>query len=162
MSLFTPERPLPAALGAALFGAGLLASVLASVPRPAHAAVSCRVDPIVTLSNGAVMHLGAAIADNASDITAVSYALHAPIGTRVVGVVYPSDARAIRQTFRFYPDNAPSTWDVYTYVDSKTHGVGVTATVEVNNRRTFTAAGVDHQKIRVHMGHTVGTRRPVR
>jgi len=152
MSLFTPERPLPAVLGATLFGVGLLASMLASAPRPAHAAVSCRVDPIVTLSNGSIMHLGATIADNASDVKSVSYTLHAPVGTHLVSLVYPSDANGIRQTFRFYPDNAATSWDVYTYVDSKTRGVGVTATAEVNHRWTFSAAGVDHQQVRLHMG----------
>jgi len=87
-SLFTPERSRPATLGAALFSAGVLASLL-SAPHHAHAAAACRADPIVTLSNGLVVHLSATVYDAPSDITGVAYTMHAPVGTSVVSVVYP-------------------------------------------------------------------------
>ncbi len=150
MSVLTPERSLPAMLGAAVFSAGLLASLLGA-PQHAHAAGGCRSDPIVTLSNGLVVHLSATIYDTASDINTVTYTLHAPVGTKVVSVVYPVDPNNIPQTFNFYADNPAGTWDSYTYVDTKTTGLSVTATAEVNNLAVFSANGTDHQNIQVHV-----------
>jgi len=150
-SLFTPERSRPATLGAALFSAGVLASLL-SAPHHAHAAAACRADPIVTLSNGLVVHLSATVYDAPSDITGVAYTMHAPVGTSVVSVVYPPDPNNIPQTFQFHADNPAGTWDSYTYVDTKTTGIGVTATAEVANLAVFAANGADHQQVRVHVG----------
>ncbi len=152
LSLFIPERSRPATLGAALFSAGVLASLLGGAPHHAHAAAGCRADPIVTLSNGLVVHLSATIYDTPSDITGVAYTMHAPVGTSVVSVVYPPDPNNIPQTFQFYADNPAGTWDSYTYVDTKTTGIGVMATAEVANLAVFTATGGDHQQVRVHVG----------
>ncbi len=151
LSLFTPERSLPATLGAALFSAGVLASLLGSAPHHAHAAAGCRSDPIVTLSNGLVVHLSATVYDAPSDITGVAYTMHAPVGTSVVSVVYPPDPNNIPQTFQFYADNPAGTWDSYTNVDTKTTGIGVTATAEVANLAVFAANGTDHQNVQVHV-----------
>jgi len=151
VSLFTPERSLPAALGAALFSAGVLASLLGA-PHHAHAAAACRADPIVTLNNGLVVHLSATVVDTPSDITGVAYTMHAPVGTSVVSVVYPPDPNNIPQTFQFYADNPANTWDSYTYVATKTTGISVTATAEVANLAVFAASGADHQQVRVHVG----------
>jgi len=150
-SLFAPERSLPATLGAALFSAGVLASLLGA-PHHAHAALACRADPIVTLNNGLVVHLSATIVDTPSDITGVAYTMHAPVGTSVVSVVYPPDPTNIPQTFQFYADNPAGAWDSYTYVDTKTTGISVTATAEVANLAVFAASGADHQQVRVHVG----------
>ena len=149
-SLFTPGRSLPATLGAAVFGAGLLASLL-SAPRPAHAAGACRSDPIVTLSNGLAIHLSATVYDTPSDITAITYTLRAPVGTSVVSVVYPPDPNNIPQAFSFAATNPAGVWDSYTYVDTKTTGIGVTATAEVANLAVFSANGSDHQQVQVHV-----------
>jgi len=65
MSVLTPERSLPAMLGAAVFSAGLLASLFGA-PHHAHAAIGCRTDPIVTLSNGLVPFAGNGSASSVS------------------------------------------------------------------------------------------------
>jgi len=134
-SLFTPERSRPATLGAAFFSAGVLASLL-SAPHHAHAAAAC----------------SATVYDAPSDITGVVYTMHAPVGTSVVSVVYPPDPNNIPQTFQFHADNPAGTWDSYTYVDTKTAGIGVTATAEVANLAVFATNGADHQQVRVHVG----------
>lgn len=152
MSLFTPERR-PAVLGAALCAAGLAASWLGGASTHAtHAAAGCRTDPIVTLSNGVVVHLSATINDTPSDVTGVAYTLHAPIGTSVVSVVYPPDPNNIPQTFQFYADNPAFTWDSYTNANTLTSGISVIATAEVNNLAVFTSSGLDHQQIQIHVG----------
>lgn len=150
MSVLTPERSLPAMLGAAVFSAGLLASLLGA-PHHAHAAAGCRADPIVTLSNGLVVDLSATVYDTPSDINAITYTMHAPAGMSVASVVYPVDPNNIPQTFTFYADNPAGTWDTYTYVDTKTTGVSVTATAEVNNLAVFSANGTDHQNVQIHV-----------
>lgn len=152
VSLFTPECARPAALGAAVFGAGILASLLgAGGPHHAHAAEACRSDPIVSLSNGLVVDLGATIIDTPSDITGVTYTMHAPAGISVVSVVYPPDPNNIPQTFQFYADNPAGAWDSYTNVATATPGIGVTATAQVANLPLFSATGVSNQDVHVHV-----------
>src|SRR5579871_5023014 len=66
-----------------LLGGLLLSAVLAFVasgqPR-VHAAVGCRGDPVVQLSNGAVLDLNLSINDALSDVQHIAYTLHGPIG----------------------------------------------------------------------------------
>jgi len=151
---FTPRtRARSTVLGLAFCGAGLAVSVLGGAPAPAaHAAVACRADPIVTLSNGLVVHLSATIADLPSDVLSVAYTLHAPTGTSVRSVIYPPDPNNIPQTFQFYADNAPSTWDSYTSVNTKATGIAVVATAEVANLAVYTANGLAHQQVQIHVG----------
>jgi len=149
MSVFTARRG-RALLGASALSAGLLANGLVA-PRHAAAYGFCRSDPIVTLNNGLIVHLSATIGDTPSDITGVAYTMHAPVGTSVVSVVYPPDPNNIPQTFQFVADNPAGVWDSYTYVDTKTTGIGVTATAEIANLIVFAATGADHQQVRVHV-----------
>lgn len=144
-----------ALLGSALLATGLLASALA--PHDADAAMSAGCDPIVTLSNGAVVHLTATITAPPTDlsfprdITGVTYRIVAPVGTRVVSVVYPVDPTNIPQTFTFAARNPSGVWDAYTYVATTTSGIGVMATAQVQNYATFSATGVANQDVRVHV-----------
>jgi len=138
-----------ALLGSAVLVAGVLGGALA--PHAAHAAMGVGCDPIVTLSNGAVVHLTATINDSVTDITGVTYTMHAPVGTTVKSVVYPTDPNNIPQTFHFYADNSQGVWDSYTNAATKTAGVAVTATANVNNMATFSASGLSNQNVHVHV-----------
>jgi len=150
-----PIHPRRVLLGSALLATGLLAGALA--PRDADAAMSVGCDPIVTLSNGAVVHLTATITAPATDanfpkdITGVTYRMVAPVGTRVVSVVYPTDPNNIPQTFSFAATNPSGVWDSYTNVATTTSGIGVTATAQVQNYSTFSATGVANQDVQVHV-----------
>jgi len=144
-----PSRP-GRALAAALLAVSLGAAAIGAGPTEAHAGGGVGCDPIVTLTNGAVVHLTATVYDSVGDITAASYAVHAPMGTSVRSVVYPLDPNNIPQTFHFYADNLPNVWDSYTNVSTKTGNVPVTATVEVANFATFSASGQSNQNVWMH------------
>ena len=61
----------------------------------AHAAVACRADPVVVLSNGAVLDLELSIGDQLQDIQHIAYTLHGPVGTSMVTALYPDGTGAI-------------------------------------------------------------------
>ncbi|HLJ69511.1 MAG TPA: hypothetical protein VKX16_19320, partial [Chloroflexota bacterium] len=78
MSLRSSRYPRRVVVGlAALLGSAVLGSFAAG---NAAATAGCRTDPLVTLSNGTRLTLYEDIADSASDVTAVSYKLHIPVG----------------------------------------------------------------------------------
>jgi len=150
-SLTRHPRSCLALLAAALLAAGLGAAAIGPGPATVHAAVGVGCDPIVSLSNGAVVHLTATIYDTVTDITSVTYTVHAPVGTTVTSVVYPVDPNNIPQTFHFYADNPAGMWDSYTNAATKTAGGSVTATAQVANYVTFLASGLSNQNVRVHV-----------
>ncbi len=147
----TRIRPRRVLLASTLFAASLVAAALGSGSEAVHAAVGVGCDPIVTLSNGAVVHLTATIYDTPTDITDATYTMHAPVGTTVRSVAYPTDPNNIPQTFYFYADNPSGVWDSYTNVATKTSGVAVTATAQVANFNTFSASGLSNQDVHTHV-----------
>lgn len=131
MTMFASKRPLRAALGAGLLSAALLGSPLGS--SHAHAMSACRSDPIVVLSNGAVLDLSAIIDDDITDISQVRYVLHAPAGTWVVSAIPTDGLMGYKEVFEFHADSPSSgSQGVYTsdaQVTTGTQGVAVTATI---------------------------------
>jgi hypothetical protein len=95
---------------------------------PAHAAIgACRSDPIVLLSDGTTVQLYSDIYDAPSSVTTVSYVLHAPIGTTVLNVSYPSDmATAIPETFQLIADATDATYHATTFVADANGKVKIT------------------------------------
>jgi len=130
VSLFTPERSLPATLGAALFGAGLLSSLLGvGTPHRAHAAAGCRSDPIVVLSDGIVLDVSATIADDASDVKQITYVLHVPDGAVVIRAISTDGAVGYKEKFKVQSDSAPGTYTTEVQVKTGVKDVAVTATI---------------------------------
>lgn len=52
----------------------------------------CRTDPLITLSNGAVVDLSAVTVSSQPQITHASYAVHVPVGVHVTGIKYDASA----------------------------------------------------------------------
>lgn len=130
LSLFTPERSLPATLGAALFGAGLLASTLGvGAPHPAHAAMACRADPIIILSDGIVLDVSATIADDASDVKQITYVLHVPDGATVIRAISTDGVVGYKEKFQVQSDSAPGAYATEVQVKTGAKNVAVTATI---------------------------------
>jgi len=112
----------------------------------------CRSDPVVTLSNGVVLDLSAAIDDTADDVRGTTYTLHAPVGTRVVAVVGTDGVLGLTERFVFQADQGVSTYVTQTVVQTGQGGVAVSATTDVvgaGATLTGTAAGVSGQPLRV-------------
>lgn len=123
VSLFTPERALPAALGAGVFAAGLLASLLGA-PHHAHAATGCRSDPIVVLSNGTVLDLSAAIGADVSTVAQIGYTLHAPAGSTIARVVSTDGDVQYNEQFTLRTDNPAGCYTMQVQVAMRPLPVG--------------------------------------
>lgn len=158
MSVPALRRSILGAVG--LVGGLLLSPLLAP---QAHAIIAaCRTDPIVFLSNGVIVDLAAVVGDNSADIAGITYTLHAPEGTSVMGVVYTGGALSGREHLLFVADNAASTYDADTFVDTATAGVTVDTTMSVlqrggGNKSYATASGLDHQHLAMHIAQTPGS-----
>ncbi len=104
MTLFT-RRPSQRAL---LGGVALAAALVAVAPRavtPAHAAIGCRSDPIVVLSNGVVLDLSATLDADVSQVQEIHYKLHGPHGLSVVRAISTDGAVQYKEHFEFKDDS---------------------------------------------------------
>ncbi len=117
--LVTPQRSLRA-----MAGAGILLSAAFAAPlgaRHAHAYGGCRSDPIVVLSNGTVLDLSATIGLDVSlvsDITQISYTLHAPAGTTVAKVVSTDGDVNYKEQFTLRTDTSAGVYGVQAQVQT--------------------------------------------
>ena len=137
-------------------GAVLAAALLLALARgpAAHAYDFCRSDPAVLLSDGATVDLSADIADNLADVQGVSYTLHIPVGTHVLGWVGTDGLMGLRESFQALADAAPGAYASVTVVTTATSHVAVTAhtQVVVGLATTLGAAlGWDRQPLQVRV-----------
>ena len=127
----------------------VLFAVLALIPPSAYtAALRCRSDPVVVLSNGTLIDLSADVDAMLWDIASVNYTLHVPQGLRAILIVRTPNWPGTKETFRIIDDQPQKTFDSTTTVFTKRPGIGVTANLLVNLQ--FAAArGWDGQPLRV-------------
>lgn len=141
------RRRRPPPLARLLVAAGLALTVFGSPA--AHAAVGCRADPVLTLSNGAVIDLNLSISDALSDVQNIVYTLHGPVGTRLVSASYPDGTGAI-STVNYVPDDTSGNYDGDTVVATGTK-VSMTAFLAV---LSLPAAGATPTPAAPAQGHS--------
>lgn len=117
MFLLTSIHVRRTVLCTAVLTAGLLAAPLAAPS--AHAAVACRADPVVTLSNGMTLDLSLSINDTLSDVQHIAYTLHGPLGTSLTSVSFPDGTGAI-STVTYVADDTLGNYDGDTIVTTGT------------------------------------------
>src|SRR5438270_123024 len=92
-------------------GAAVLALSLAGGPlRPDHASaglITCDLDPYVALSDGSILQMSVHVVDDPTDVQNVTYVVHAPAGTRMVGMAFPNDPLSYLESVRFVTDTGP-------------------------------------------------------
>lgn len=167
MPVFTRRHPRRALLGLALT-AGLLAGSSHALTT-AHAALACRADPVVTLSNGITVDLHVSATDTLSDLRHISYVLHgpplpaapgAPAGFLLSGsgwytATYPDGTGAI-SSFQYVPDDNVGNYDAYITVTTGTANVAMTGYMDWvvgTGKPTPTAPAQGHsgQALHIHM-----------
>jgi hypothetical protein len=127
----------------------VLIATLALIPSSAYtAALPCRSDPVVILSNGTIIDLSADVDAMLWDIASVHYTLHVPKGLRAILIVRTPNWPGTKEKFSVVADQAPNTFDSTTTVFTKRPGVGVTANLLVNLQYAA-ARGWDGQPLRV-------------
>lgn len=132
----------------------VLAAVLAT-PGAALAGLSgCRADPIVTFTDGTQLQMEATIGTNIWDVEEIVYVVHAPVGKRVLSILYTDSLLGIRERVVFYADNAPHQYTTTTTVYTGQRRVDVSATsrvIELLGLDVGTAEGRDRQGLVVRL-----------
>ena len=100
----------------------VLLLVYALAAPAARAAVVCRADPVVTLSNGVTLDLQISVQDTLSDVQHVAYTLHGPAGTTLVSVSYPDGTGSI-SSVQYVADNNTGNYDGDTVVTTGSHAL---------------------------------------
>lgn len=166
MRLFTSPQHRRALLGAALAAGFLVASSHAAT---SSAAVACRADPIVTLSNGITVDLHVTANDTLSDLKHVSYVLHGPplpaapgapagflsSGSGWYTATYPDGTGAI-SSFQYVADDNVGNYDAYITVTTGLLNVAVTGYMDWvvgtgTPTPTAPAQGHSGQQLHIHM-----------
>ena len=111
---------------------------------------SCRVDPVVFLSNGDQVQLVASTETAESNVKVINYALHAPPGVTVLKVLYTGGPFSGKETFKFYNDASPNHYTTDTMVTTRVSGVKVTATTSLRATGiSGSATGYERQHLQV-------------
>ncbi len=168
MSLFTARHLRRVLLCAVTLTVGFVAVSQQAIDN-AHAAVVCRADPVVTLSNGITVDLHVSANDTLSDLRHISYVLHgpplpaapgAPAGFLVSSngwytAAYPDGTGAI-SSFQYVPDDNVGDYDAYITVTTGTSSVAMTGYMDWvvgTGKPTPTAPAQGHsgQNLHIHM-----------
>lgn len=123
--------------GRAIMSAAVLVLGLAVAPFTAHRAgatfSTCDTDPIVYLTNGMVVKTSVHIEDAAEDVSSIVYTLHAPQGTHVKSVVFPSsDPLSGKETLQFFADSSADTFETHALVCTGVAGIPVSMSTLVH------------------------------
>ena len=64
-------------------------------------------DPYVALSDGSILQMSVHVVDDPTDVQNVTYVVHAPAGTRMVGMAFPNHPSSYLESVRFVTDTGP-------------------------------------------------------
>ncbi|MEP7287171.1 MAG: hypothetical protein ABI947_15560 [Chloroflexota bacterium] len=101
--------------------------VVFAMPIQAHASLLCRADPIVVLSNGLIMDVGANIAALPSQVTEVHYDLHVPTGVTVLFSLHLPVSQTSQETLAVHADQLAGDYQVNTTVHTNLGNVDMEA-----------------------------------
>ena len=92
------------------------------------AALRCRSDPTILLSDGTVIDVSADIGTGIWNVTSVSYTVQIPIGLVAVAVIRTPDWPTTKEFFAISSDSCPGVFGATTVVRTASNPVEVTAT----------------------------------
>jgi hypothetical protein len=139
------------AAGVAVLLAALLVAFAPSLPAQAGAGL-CRTDPVVVLTNGTVIDLGADISTGLLSLNHVTYTLHVPQGSRVLAVVHTPNLPTTTESFNIAADAAAGRYRADTVVTTAGTPAPVTVTLSVGLLRWASAQGYSGQALTVQIG----------
>ena len=130
----------------------LMALVSGGVNTAQARLMACRADPIVYLSDGSRLVITLDVAASESDVQKVTYAIHAPIGTSVLKVIYTAGGFGKKEAFSFYDDQQPGHYSTDSLVMAGgSKGAAVTAQSKLDNVDSGTATGLVQQHLVVSL-----------
>lgn len=127
----------------------LIVMVLFVLPTVAYASLLCRSDPIVKLTNGVKLEIGASIAAAQSDVIVVNYELHVPRGVGMAKPEHTPGWSDINETFTFFADQPANQYYVVTTVRTRTGTPAFTAYTNVKDdtRSAYQTSGAVGQTV---------------
>lgn len=136
----------------------LLLCVLLLVGQVNAAALFCRSDPVVILSNGVVMDFGANIATLPWNVQEVHYELHVPVGVSLVAAVHTPTWISSRESFTFHADQPAGQYIVKAIVGTHQTNVSVNldaTLISLNLKNlhlgTYSEAGFEDQMLAIFL-----------
>ncbi len=102
-------------------------SLLAILSGAAQASLLCRSDPVVILSNGMTLDLGASISVLPWQVREVHYELHVPVGVSMVVAIHTPAWLTSQETFATVADQPPQQYETVTTVYTTAGNAQVTA-----------------------------------
>ncbi|HVU11189.1 MAG TPA: hypothetical protein VHD90_07915 [Phototrophicaceae bacterium] len=105
----------------------LALSLLAILSGAAQASMLCRSDPVVILSNGMTLDLGASISVLPWQVREVHYELHVPVGVSMIAAIRTPAWLTSQETFAVVADQQPKQYEAITTVYTSDGNAQVTA-----------------------------------
>jgi len=122
------------------------------------AALFCRSDPVVILSNGIVMDFGANIATLPWNVQEVHYELHIPAGVSVVAAIHTPTWISSKESFTIHADQPDGQYIVKTIVGTQQSNVSVNldatlVSLNLTNLHlgTYSEAGFEDQLLAIFL-----------
>lgn len=133
----------------------IMALIIAlTVPGLVHASLLCRSDPVVVLSNGVTLDIGALISTLPMQVKEVHYELHVPVGVSMIAAIHTPTWLTSQETFTVYADQPRNQYKVTTVVYTTQGNADVVAeTLLVSlfgiKLGRYTAAGKEGERLSV-------------
>jgi hypothetical protein len=129
----------------------VLLSLLFQVTSVSAALMTCRGDPIFTLSNGTVLTVLVEAETAADNIDKITYTLHVPAGVEVESVVY-SPPLGNKEKYKVIQDSQPGSYTTETLVKTKNaSNVNIWVTASLDSGASGSAAGYEGQEITINL-----------
>jgi hypothetical protein len=129
----------------------VLVSVLFQADTVSAALVTCRGDPIFTLSNGTVLTVVVEAETEADNVDKITYTLHVPPGVDVESVIY-SPPLGKKEKYKVIQDSQPGSYTTETLVKTKNaNNVNIWVTASLDSGASGSAAGYEGQPLIVNL-----------
>lgn len=116
------------------------------MPGNVLAAMSCRADPIVTLSNGKVVQMTSFMETDAANVRSIVYTLRVPAGTTAKNIAYTGGALAGKEKVVLVADRAAASYVSETVITTTTAGVKVSAQTRIGGASAL-ISGLSGQRL---------------
>jgi hypothetical protein len=120
------------------------------------AALFCRSDPVVILTNGIIMDFGANIATLPWNVQEVHYELHIPVGVNLVASIHTPTWIGTVESFTVYADQPADQYIVTAVVETRQNNVPVNLDATLISLQlinlhlgTYTAPGIEGQLLSI-------------
>lgn len=133
---------------------GTLIVLLLVVAQVSAARMSCRSDPIVTLTDGNILQFSVDIATSRDEVIAIHYEVHVPVGVEAKRVIFTPNWARSKETVTIVPDQVVGDYQILTVVQTASPQVETTVIARLITRANQ-GIGVNRQEVDGVSGQTI-------